>query len=190
MSFGFITTDPLLEKAIKETENTLMFAASTNFSAAEFPPIRFPARYWERVFSVNVADGRGEPSGSNPPKDRNRQIRNFSFLGEAVGLVNHQASDRGNQPRYGNGSSVATSIASGIAAVVSGISRQDAQLKSLAAIESVFGEMSESGPKKGYRFVAPWQMLSSTSKEYKDQMGDICERISKSHRKQTPLSKR
>lgn len=188
MSFGFKEGGKALENVINDTRNTLMFAASTNFGATEKKPIRYPARHLNRVICINAADGLGHPASFNPPEDPIHSKRNFSTLGEAVPLKGE--TDPETQlikPRYGNGTSMATPIAAGVAALVLEFSKQKgshekvrnaADLKTQTGMLSVFHRMSGKGKKAGFQFIAPWKVLSSESTTYKEQMNDVCSAVS------------
>lgn len=116
MSFGFTDDSKALEAVINNTD-TLMFAASSNFGATESNSIRFPARMKHKVICIHAADGTGNPTSTNPPE--HAQLENFSILGECVPLGKRKDPQTDEvQQLYKSGTSIATPIAAGVAALV------------------------------------------------------------------------
>jgi hypothetical protein len=191
MSFGFKDEHPKLAQEINNTHKTLMFAASSNFGANEEPPIRFPSRVKDRVICINASDGNGHPSDPNPPFDPTRS--NFSILGEGVPLGKKVLpGSQDPQMVYGRGTSMATPIAAGVAALVLEFSRQGGihkkvegaeSLKTCTGMSSVLKAMTRGGQKSGFNFIAPAKvLLGDVGKSESQRMGEICESISKALR--------
>jgi hypothetical protein len=211
MSFGFAGRhpNPALERVINNTK-ILMFAASTNFGAIEDIPIRYPARAKHRVICIHAANGIGHPSETNAPygpKDDN-----FSILGKHVDFMIEtknqdptalQGENDIKRPKtvYKSGSSVATPIAAGVAALVlefalqpgrhaPKVSKEDLDnLKSIHGMSSVLRRMTKNGNIGGFDFIAPWKVLlgdpNLSEQERMDQkesqrMGAICKTIADS----------
>jgi hypothetical protein len=179
MSFGFKNEEPKLVKVIRETNDILMFAASSNFGAKE--DRRFPARVYDRVMCINAADGRGYPFRYNPPEDQSNRDRNFSILGVAVPL-----SEKLAQPRFGTGTSMATPIAAGVAALVLEFAWQKGihemvqnsdELRSQVGMVSVFRKMAVR--KDGYNFISPGSILLPDGKSDMERMSIVCRKITK-----------
>lgn len=178
MSFGFTDDDKTLENVINNT-NTLMFAASSNFGATEDNSIRFPARMKHKVICIHAADGRGDPTSTNPQD--NPKLENFSILGESVSLGKQKDLKTGEvQQLYKTGTSIATPIAAGIAALVlefalqPGMHRKDKsdeeikgfvdELKIFTGMSSIIRRMTKDGMKGGFNFVSPWKVLMGDPK--------------------------
>jgi hypothetical protein len=119
MSFGFEDTEEVIKDAINcVPASTIMFAAAANHGGNKVG-IAFPASM-ASVISIKSAKGDGTDSGFNPSSDSGAGD-DFSTLGEAV-LSMWRVSDEENGLRIfqkrQSGSSVATPIAAGIAALV------------------------------------------------------------------------
>jgi subtilisin family serine protease len=174
MSFGFSEEVPVIRSALKnaEREGVILFAAAHNEGGNR--DIAWPARMSE-VICIHATDGRGNPSPFTPTAltDSN----NFSILGQAVksywppGLK-----EPGNMIRK-SGTSTATPIAAGIAAVVLGYTRTrsallrsnepsedeediTAVLRSASGIRAVFRLMTRK--RKEYDYVVPWMLLDNS----------------------------
>jgi subtilisin family serine protease len=92
----------------------IIFAAASNVGGNNTgPPIAYPARRKD-VICVFSTDYQGNPSGFNPQRDENRY--SFSTLGENVESAWVTAD--GSYRKTLSGTSVATPIAAGIAAVI------------------------------------------------------------------------
>lgn len=189
MSFGFKSEHPSLVKAIEDTDGVLMFAASSNFGATEDPPIRFPARMRHKVICINSSDGLGHPCDLSTPYDATRD--NFSILGEDVPL-GKKGEPGSEEVIYGTGTSIATPIAAGVAALVLEFAMQDGvhqkvkdidSLKSCTGMSSVLRRMTSKGQKNGFNFIAPGKMLlGDLARSDSERMDEVCRAISKALR--------
>jgi Subtilase family len=148
-----------IEKAIKRAvaNGILVFAAAANHGANG--EIAFPARM-SCVFCIGAADGEGVPAGFNPPY---REVEKYSTLGIAV---NGAISGTKNGYERRQGTSTATPIAAGIAALF---------LESLREIDNVdtsiirrtmrnlFRAMSPATTRETYRYLSPWTLIKHKS---------------------------
>jgi subtilisin family serine protease len=163
ISISWGTTDdvPSITAALNRAiENNILIFASASNDGANFD-ITFPARL-RGVFCIGSADGKGHPSSFNPPKEGPEK---YSALGEAVlGACPKNLSD---QPGYDpetqtirrDGTSTATAIAAGIAALFidyTGERRRDSTDEN---IRKLFARMSKMTVKKDYRYLAPWSLF-------------------------------
>lgn len=125
MSFGFPDETSSgcfhLKKAIQMAyyDNVLLFAAASNHGGTLGPA--FPARH-ENVFCIYGSDGLGNSSRTNPTASSIDS--NFSTLGEAVESSWPLDGRRDGKLRK-SGTSYATPVASGIAAVILLYARQN-----------------------------------------------------------------
>lgn len=122
MSFGIREHSDSMKNAISNASNnkTLLFAAASN-DGGNFGR-SFPANY-PSVFCIHSTDGQGNPSSFNPTAHE-RDV-NFSLLGEHVSS-HWPAGKRGHNDNVNvlSGTSVATPIAAGLAALVLSFVRQ------------------------------------------------------------------
>ena len=164
MSFGFPFLDEYLDgiqTAINEAfvSKILMFAAAKNDGANS--GIAYPANQ-DQVICVNSTDGQGNPSKYNPSPVIGR---NLSVLGEDV-LSSWPLHFRIGMQRK-SGTSYATPIAAGIAAVVLDYARQKMQpndryaiskLRTPKGMQAVLSLMCKD--RGGYRYLAPWEFFN------------------------------
>lgn len=192
MSFGFQDEYSEMTEAINSSKKVLMFAASSNFGVRDDFPIRFPARVIDKVICINAADGIGFPYYANPPIDT---ARNLSILGVDVPLGKRiDPNSAEPRSRYGSGTSMATPIAAGVAALVLEFARQAGmhkkvhdpmgELKTHIGMCSVLRRMAQSN--YGFAFIAPEKVLLGDRRKRglseKDRMADVCEMISEALR--------
>lgn len=172
MSFGFAQYDNQIRDAIERAQNhgVIIFAAASNEGAIEGREASFPARMVGKVIKISSADGGGAASRFNPPPSPSND--NFSVLGEAVKSAWPKALHESGEKR-GSGTSVATPIAAGIAALVLEFARQLSGPYELAPIDNsdilwryygmraIFVLMSRSSLKDGFNFILPWGLFSN-----------------------------
>ncbi|KAI0541388.1 peptidase S8/S53 domain-containing protein [Xylaria digitata] len=160
MPFGFRQRQESITKAVYQAYNkdVIMLAAASNDGSLE--RMAFPARL-NQVLCVCSADGYGTSSLFNPLP--NMAEDNFTILGERV-LSAMLGGDRIRK----SGTSVATAVAAGIAALVLQLGFQrptklrEADLRSYAGMRAIFVAMSqEQGTftADGRYFIRPWILL-------------------------------
>lgn len=136
-----------------------MLAAASNGGAADSRPA-FPA-FLDQVISLYSADGYGASSSFNPLPSLAED--NFAILGESV----ESAKLRSGRTRK-SGTSVATMVASAVAALVLELSFQqparlrESHIRSYSGMRAMFAAMSRDGathnPGERY-FIRPWKLL-------------------------------
>lgn len=179
MSFAMSNKDKVsiyvIAKAIEAVKyKVLMFAAASNDGQNEGR--KFPARHPD-VFCIHAANGKGIASDFNP---LGHFGANFSTLGEFI-----EAPHCGKDTRRVSGTSVATPVAAGIAALVLEFTRQPPvpgqdeirdveKLKSKTGMRSVFLKMFDrnepwkTNTKDFYFNLQPWHLLGSEKDRNED----------------------
>jgi hypothetical protein len=166
MACGFDDDCEDIRCAIHEAKshNVLFFAAASN--DGNMGSVTFPARMIGDVICIFSSNGRIKPSTFNPaPLKRSF---NFAVLGEEV----ERFDVPGSQERD-RGTSFATFIAGGIAALVLDFSMQEdcrdrmsnrKLLHSIEGMSAVFEKMAKED--QGYLCVAPWSVLECDEKDW------------------------
>lgn len=168
MSFGFpsLTEDlECIRSAIlhAHAQNVVLFAAARNSGGLQ--RVAYPAAQSE-VICVRSSDGHGNASLFNPSTEGGSEIE-FSVVGEAV-----LSSWAGGPARRMSGTSFATPVAAGIAAIVMDYLAQksrtwdagDAQyvakrIRSKRGVEEVF--LKHLSTKRGdFNFLCPWRFFN------------------------------
>lgn len=166
MSFAFENDIMEIQEAIRHatSRNVLVFAAASNNNGNRTNPIGFPARVREHVICINSSSSQNHKSIFSPPGAGWR--RNFSVVGE--GLEAAWAPTQGLMVR--NGTSCATPIGAGIAALVIEYSRQKLSprierandLFTTAGMNKVLYEcMTERRTGSEYNYIKPWTLFHS-----------------------------
>ncbi|SPO03360.1 uncharacterized protein DNG_06043 [Cephalotrichum gorgonifer] len=171
LSFGFEIWIDDLSTAISDLKDkTLVFAATSNFGTTR--PMAFPSTD-PHVIAINAADRYGFAAGTNPSI---QDGKNLTILG--VDMISAWISDAMNpgvpQTHAMTGTSVATPVAAGVAALVLEFAMQkdmlDKQttqiLKSLLpklkrthGMKAVFQAMGRATGAREYLNIVPWKVL-------------------------------
>jgi hypothetical protein len=170
MSFGFERSVTIIDEAIKhaDSKKIIMLAAASNKGGNG--GITWPARL-PQVICIYATDSLGNRCDFTPGPSDN--ANNFSILGHAVKSFWPPHLNQGFEvPK--SGTSTATPIAAGIAALVlqymraalakmAQISKNDAEifckLRTTAGMSTVFRQMVNE-KRDGYDYVVPWNFLS------------------------------
>ncbi|KAJ3549806.1 hypothetical protein NM208_g304 [Fusarium decemcellulare] len=172
MSFGFGTRDPVLEKAIDHaiSKKVLIFAAASNDGKNRPDGVAWPASKMG-VFCVHSADGLGNPSPFTPSPRENMKIM---VLGECVLSAWPRRLLKGSNlgdHKYMSGTSCATPIAAGIAAVVLDYARRfltEDEWKDLRRYDSInrmFQKLSDTNSRSGYQWIRHWVLFAEDRDE-------------------------
>ena len=125
----------------------------------------FPANIVGQVIKISSTDGWGSISRWNPSESKNGD--NFSVLGEAVRSAWPAHLNQGTDQRK-SGTSIATPIAAGIAALVLEFAIQRPQyitnrdreiLWRYEGMRAIFAKMAT--PKDGFSWVVPWTLFKA-----------------------------
>ena len=164
MSFALSGRDNDVRTAVREAHErgVIMFAAASNYGAIEGKRTAFPANIVGQVIKISSTDGWGSSSRWNPEKSTNDD--NFSVLGEAVESAWPAHLNHGTEQRK-SGTSIATPIAAGIAALVLEFATQLPQtitnreiLWRYEGMRAIFAKMAS--PKDGFSWVVPWNLFN------------------------------
>jgi hypothetical protein len=170
MSFGFVVRSKVVSEAIQyaNDRHVLLLAAAGNNGSTD--KVRFPARD-TNVLCIHAATGFGNMYNGNPTKKDN--TNNFALLGVAL----NGFAPAGQTPTEvrRSGTSQATAVAAGVAALILQIVRDSREkvstmgwfpqkcesawleLKQLDGMRRVFEKMSTQ--RGDYEIVTPWSLL-------------------------------
>lgn len=165
MSFGYSDDQPCIRSAIRRSidlrdESIIYFAAASNSGSNESEA--FPARL-HSVISVRATDSQGQFEGFNPPR-HNLEKNAIGTLGRDVpGAWN---SEYDATEKYSSGTSVATAVAAGLAAVLLGYvqvqsAREtfpmvDSRLRTREGMQAMFMELSQESQIERNRYLTLW----------------------------------
>jgi hypothetical protein len=170
MSFGFDQSVAVIDEAIRfaDARNVIMLAAASNQGGNSI--IAWPARL-PQVICIYATDSLGNPCDFTPTNSLRDD--NFAILGQAVKSCWPTHLGEGEEVRK-SGTSTATPIAAGIAAIVldyvklalpklepEKVDREAAMFKKLrssAGMSAVFRQMARR-KRGGYDYIVPWDFL-------------------------------
>lgn len=175
MSFAFEDEEPEIKEALNNANNrVLMFAAASNNRALKKEPIGYPARVSDRVICVNSSTINNQRSRFSPKGIPG--LLNFSVVGEDVEAAWLSSEADREIMRSMNGTSMATPIMAGIAAMLLDFAKKDwpklrdmqdwkyhkTQLWETAGMKSVFKRCMTDNLKidGSYNFLKPWLLLA------------------------------
>lgn len=161
ISWGFPRDQPGIEEIEKaliraHDENIVILAAASN--EGDLNEVAFPARLYEYVICIGATTGYGAIADLNASDP---DFQNYATLGIAVpGASLKGMWYRSNPTELRNGTSTATPIAAGIAALlIDYASRNDCKLKKgHEGMLKLFAKLSRH--KDTYRVLAPWQLIN------------------------------
>ncbi|KAK6352240.1 hypothetical protein TWF730_009071 [Orbilia blumenaviensis] len=176
LSLGFDDEDDSIRQAIlnAHSKDKIIFAAASN-SGSLMPEklVSYPARIQGHVISIRSATGQSQKSPASPRASYGDD--NFMVVGEGIKAAWPQNLNDGSPARYVSGSSFATPVAAGIAALVlefsiqrgpkgRNISDENRQrLWTHRGIRGVFHSMatvdSQAGS-NGCRMICPWKLFA------------------------------
>ncbi|KAF8861654.1 subtilisin-like protein [Acephala macrosclerotiorum] len=162
MSFGWDYNDhPGVKKAIAtaRAQDVLLFASTSNFGVTTLNDMLYPALA-DEVISVDAADGMGEPATFNPSSIMPGKER---FSAPGIGL-----SSPVHEDEQFDGTSFASPIAAGVAALILEFARQtplagspsvSACLHARDGIALILRAMKKQKGVDPFQFLCPWQLL-------------------------------
>jgi subtilisin family serine protease len=173
MSFGYRIEDQIIKAAIRKAfdKGIILFASASNSGVNPRFPISFPANI-RQVICIHSSDGNGNPSSHNPPETPDC---NLAVLGEGIAAAwpRHLQTTRQDGLQVASGSSVATPIAAGIAALILEYSAQGGaaaevvtnwtRLKHCDEMRKLFRSISRE--RAGYSSVAPSMLFDYQGEE-------------------------
>ena len=191
MSLAFEDNEPEIEDAIRSHKlrshkQVLFFAAASNNSALKGTPISFPGRMTDSVICVFSSTINGQRSYFSPEGSLHQP--NFSAIGENIEAAWVTSQDNKNRLYTLSGTSCATPIVAGIAALLLDFAKQykkapqrtdkdiqrltdwertERYLQSLTGMTSVLRRcMTDEEHMNGnYHFLKPWKLLEYNSDE-------------------------
>jgi hypothetical protein len=174
MSFGLNHPVPAVEEAIKaaKAKGILMFAAASNDGSSRWVPYAYPARASADlgIFCIHSTDGKGNASKFTPPS----RDGDFATLGEGVRSAWPWHLRKGLEKRQ-TGTSTATPIAAGIAALVLEFATQKppmkasetANLRTYRGMAEVLKKMAVK-TSANYRYLDPLNLFTDKSSKPKE----------------------
>ncbi|KAL8364577.1 hypothetical protein RB595_003728 [Gaeumannomyces hyphopodioides] len=167
MAFGFDREFQKLKGVIRNrADRVLFFAAASNDGKNRTDQIAWPARHSD-VICVHSADGLGNPSSFNPGHRDNMRIMT---LGEGIrsawptALLENSNADKKREVAM-SGTSCATAVAAGIAALILGHAREFATedewktLHTPDCMRRILGNKTWSRDVSGYLWVMHWDLF-------------------------------
>ena len=165
MSCGFDDADQLMADVLEDAKHAkiLIFAAASN--AGNRGGIAFPASMKRTVMCIFSTSGNGKESSKINPSG-SPKMQKFAVLGEDVMVGYRETGEKVTE----SGTSIATSIAAGIAGRIIDFSRHPkddsrppditesyrTKLKTLDGMSAIFEYMAREGQDGTYSCVLPW----------------------------------
>lgn len=174
MSFGYTDDQPCIREAIWDSiyhrrESITYLAAASNSGSNDSEA--FPARL-NSVISVRATDSHGQFEVFNPPR-RNLEKNAIGTLGRDV--PGAWKSEYNATDKYSSGTSVATAVAAGLAAVLLGYVQDqsaretfkmvDSRLRTHIGMQAMFMEMSRESQIEHNRYLTLWRMMGISNEE-------------------------
>jgi hypothetical protein len=122
---GFENEDQEIRKAIREAANrdkVILTAASNSGFIDPTKRVSFPARMSGQVISIRSATGHGDRAAASPRRSDGDD--NFAILGEGIEAAWPASLNDGQLTRFVSGTSFATPVAAGVAALLMEFSMQ------------------------------------------------------------------
>ncbi|KAK4034628.1 peptidase S8/S53 domain-containing protein [Parachaetomium inaequale] len=158
LSLGFESEDKGIRDAICDASNknvVILAAASNSGSIDSTKRVSFPARIHGRVIAVRSATGFGRRADSSP--GRSDGDDNFAILGEGIEAAWPQHLNDGRPTRFVSGTSYATPLAAGVAALIMEFSIQKDKRGPNLKKEALDVLMSYRGVRKMFEFMSATQ---------------------------------
>lgn len=174
MSFGFADDQPCIRSAIRRSidlrnESIIYLAAASNSGSNDSEA--FPARL-NYVISVRATDSYGQFEGFNPPC-HDLEKNAIGTLGRDVPAA--WKSDHSATVKYSSGTSVATAVTAGLAAVLLGYVQDqsaretfnmvDSRLRKHGGMQAMFMELSRESQIERNRYLTLWRMMGISNEE-------------------------
>jgi hypothetical protein len=168
MSFSFHDFHDVISDAISHAANekVLLFGAASNYSHNFSNRVGFPARLGP-VICIRSNTWEGIKSNFSP--DGQAMSMNFSIIGEALKAATTQRRRDDPEEKRENGTSCATPIAAGVAALILEFARitekpgvfYHERLKLLPGMRAVIADcMTDKDVSQGsYRYIKPWLLF-------------------------------
>ncbi|EWC48474.1 hypothetical protein DRE_02243 [Drechslerella stenobrocha 248] len=175
LSLGFEREDESIRRAVRDAHNRdkiILAAASNSGSIIPHKRVAYPARIQGQVLSIRSATGQNVRSHASPTPSNGDD--NFMVLGEGIKAAWPTTLNNGYLTRYVSGSSFATPVAAGIAALLMEFSIQKeksgpnipkesaAILWTYRGIRKVFQNMSavdDQSMNVDCRMICPWKLF-------------------------------
>lgn len=174
MSFGYAHDQPCIRESIRKSldyrkESIIYLAAASNSGSNDCEG--FPARL-ESVISMRATNSEGQFQDFNPPRRRHHENA-IGTLGRDVPAA--WKGDYDGTVQYSSGTSVATAVAAGLAAVLLGyvqgqLTREtfnmvNSHLRTREGMQEMFVELSQETLNERYLYLNPWRMMGISDEE-------------------------